>query len=333
MAKRKIILDVDTGSDDAVAIMAAILSEDIDLVALCTVWGNLDIDHTTDNTLRLVEAMGMGGKIPVYKGCHTAMVKYLYNDRVEDSHLDGSGAKVAVDENGNEVHMHEPELALPPTTLKPEEQNAVSFYIDYLRNATEKVTLVPVGPLTNLGHALRIAPDIVKNIEEIVIMGGGDRQGNVTGSAEANIWHDPEAAEIVATCGAERIVWVPLDATHSACLTLDDCNRFKELGTFAGDFAAELTAHRIVVHNYTQPLEIPDAAAVHDALCICYLIDPTVLDDLRPEHIHVSFGDWGDGETVIDRRDFNRPAPNGWFAYHGDRVKFANILCDLFKKK
>ncbi len=331
MAK-KIILDVDTGSDDAVAIMAAILSEDIDLVALCTVWGNLDIDHTTDNTLRLVEAMGKGDKIPVYKGCHTAMCKYLYDDRLEDrKNLDGSGARVARDENGNPIHMHEPELDLPAPTIKEQAMPATLFYIDYLRNATEKLTLVPVGPRTNLGHALRIAPDIVKNIEEIVIMGGGDKVGNVTGCAEANIWHDPEAAEIVANCGA-RVVWVPLDATHSACLTKDDCERFRALGTFAGNFAADLTAHRIVVHNATQPLEIPDAAAVHDALCICYLIDPTVLDDLRPVHISVSFGDWGDGETIVDRRE-GHIEPNGYFAFHGDRVKFANILCDVFKKK
>ncbi len=322
---RKVILDVDTGSDDAVAVMATILSKDIDVVAICTVWGNLEVDLTTENTLRLVEHMGMGDKIPVYKGCHTAMCKYLTNAQLTYSR------RIAKDENGNVIHMHEPELALPPATIKAQDLPAVCFYIDYLRNATEKVTLIPVGPLTNLGHALRIAPDIAEKIEEIVIMGGGDKVGNVAPNAEANIWHDPEAAQIVATAKT-RVVWVPLDATHSACLTLDDCERFRALGTFAGDFAADLTAHRITVHNLTQPLDVPDAAAVHDALCVCYVIDPTVLDDLQPARIMVGLDDYTAGETIVDRRE-SGVEPNGYFAFHGDRKKFADILCDVFKKQ
>ena len=229
MAK-KVILDVDTGSDDAVAIMEALGCADLDVVAFCTVWGNLDVPYTTENTLRLVAAMGRED-IPVYMGCGTAMVKYLGGSRVP--HVKEN--QPIVDENGNEVRVHYQDLGLPETAKKAEKKDAVSFYIDYLRNTDEKITLIPVGPLTNLGEALAIAPDIVKNIEQIVIMGGGDRISNFSCSAEANIWHDPEAAEYVARCGAP-IVWVPLDATHSAALTPDDAKVLRALGTFAGDF-------------------------------------------------------------------------------------------------
>ena len=163
--------------------------------------------------------------------------------------------------------MHSKHLDLPEAHSAPQSMPAACFYVDFLRNATEKVTLIPVGPLTNLGLALRIAPDIVDKIEEIVIMGGGSKITNCNPWSESNIWHDPEAAQIVATCGA-RVVWVPLDATHRACITLDDCKRFREIGTFSANFAAEQCEQRIIVHNAQQPLDIPDAAAVHDALCV-----------------------------------------------------------------
>ena len=318
---RKIILDVDTGSDDAVAIMAALLAKDLKVEAICSTWGNLDLEHTTENTLRLVEAMGKGDEVPVYKGCYGPMVKFLCGDRLP--------MKIRpLYQDGVEVHMHDPELELPQATIQPQALPAPLFSVDYLMNATEPVTLVPVGPLTSLGHALTIRPEIVKNIEEIVIMGGGDKVANVTPNAEFNIWADPEAAEIVVNCGA-KVTWVPLDATHAAYLTKTDCERFRKIGTFEAKFAADLIEHRILAHTLGQPLAEPDAAAVHDPLCICYLIDPTVLKDVQPVNIHLGFYGTGEGETIIDRREGKRE-PNCYFAFDGDRFKFCDILCDLF---
>ena len=209
----KVILDVDTGSDDAVAIMAAALSPEIELAAICTVWGNQPVDNTTDNTLRLVDAMGL--QVPVYKGCATAMVKYLTQDYVENK------KREPVMYNGKPFVMHSEHLDLPEAKSVPQALPAACFYVDYLRKTQEKVTLIPVGPLTNLGLALRIAPDIVEKIDQIVVMGGGSKITNCNPWSESNIWHDPEAAQIVANCGA-KVVWVPLDATHRACITLDD---------------------------------------------------------------------------------------------------------------
>ena len=318
----KVILDVDTGSDDAVAIMAAALSPEIDLVGICTVWGNQAIENTTDNTLRLVDAMGL--KVPVYKGCDTAMVKYLTHDYVENVE------RPAVMHNGKAFIMHSEHLDLPEAVSKPEDVPAACFYVDYLRKAKEKVTLIPVGPLTNLGLALRIAPDIVENIEQIVVMGGGSKITNCNSWSESNIWHDPEAAQIVANCGA-KVVWVPLDATHQACITLDDCKRFREINTFPARFAADQCEQRIIVHNAQQPLDIPDAAAVHDALCVAYVIDPAVITDLRHCHVEIGLSGYGEGQTIVDQRAYPLEK-NGSFAYDADRFKFVDMLCDCFKR-
>lgn len=318
----KVIMDVDTGSDDAVAIMTAATSPDIDLVAICTVWGNKAVENTTDNTLRLIDALGL--KVPVYKGCDTAMVKYLTNDFVP------TPERKPVMYQGKPFQMHAEHLDLPEAKSKPEAIPAACFYVDYLRNTTEKVTLVPVGPLTNLGLALRIAPDIVDKIDQIVIMGGGSKMTNCNPWSESNIWHDPEAAQIVAECGA-KVVWIPLDATHEACITMDDCKRFDEIGTFAANFSAEQCRQRIIVHNAQQPLPVPDAAAVHDALCIAYLIDPTVITDLRHCHVEIGLSGYGEGQTIVDQRTYPLKK-NGYFAFHADRFKFVDILCDCFKR-
>ena len=323
---RKIILDVDTGSDDAVAIMTAILSQDIDLLALCSVAGNKGIEYTTENTLRVVEALN--AKVPVYKGAKEPLIKTMYperflrgkeiirNDRVED-------------ENGNEITIHPDYLNLPKANIKEENISATEFYLDYLRNTKEKITLVAVGPLTNLALALMIDEHIFDNVEEIIIMGGGHHITNSTSSAEFNIWYDPEAAHKVLKSNA-KITFVPLDATHEACVTKQDCQKLKDLNTIASKFAAELCMDRIFIHNAMQPLAIPDSAAVHDALCIAYLIDPSVLMDVKHVHVHIGIGGYGDGQTIIDQRHYTEKA-NCYFAYHADREKFVEILLDTFK--
>lgn len=323
---RKIILDVDTGSDDAVAIMAAVLSQDIQLEAVCSVAGNKDIDKTTENTLRVVQLLG--ADVPVYRGCKEPLVKFLCPDRLDRASRGCRGTMV--DENGKVHMMHSDYLDIPPAVIHEQELTAPEFYVQYLRRATEKVTLVAVGPLTNLAVALTMDPSLVEKVEEIVIMGGGYNITNVSPTAEFNIWYDPEAAQRVLHCGA-KITLVPLDATHAACLTLDDCRRFEALGTVSGKFAAELCRQRIEMHTMGQPLAVPDAAAVHDALCIAYLIDPTVLKDVRHVHCDIGFRDFCEGQTILDPRYYTEEK-NCYFAFDGDRFKFADILCDLFAR-
>ena len=322
MAK-KVILDVDTGSDDAVAIMEAVRCPALDVVGICTVWGNLDVKYTTENTLRLLDALGRKD-IPVYKGVDTAMVKYL--DQTRPPKQDKLSV---VDENGKELRGHYQELeGLKPTDKKPEKMDAVTFYITYLRAATEKITLIPVGPLTNLGHALSIAPDIVDKIEEIMIMGGGDSIANISECAEANIWHDPEAAEIVAQCGAP-VLWIPLDATHSAPLGYEESAKLRECNTFASNYAALMIEQRT---DFGRAAHGSNNTALHDALAVAAVIDRSVLTNVLKCNVHIGLRGYGEGETIIDRRCIPDEA-NCEFALTADKDKFLAMLCEYLGKE
>ncbi|MEA4911969.1 MAG: nucleoside hydrolase [Oscillospiraceae bacterium] len=322
--RRKLILDVDTGSDDAVAIMAAALAPQLDLVAVCTTWGNQPVHNTTENTLRVMRMIGKS--TPVYKGSPDAMVKHLSFSRLRDGRINKS---VKLDD-GKILRMHPDYLEIPPSDRPFERRDACSFYVDYLMHATEKITLVAVGPMSNLGVALTMEPRIAEHIEEIVIMGGGSRQANCTSCAESNIWHDPEAAQKVIGCGA-KVTIVPLDATHKGAFGKEHCAMLRALHTRTGDFAAEMAENRMLVYNKTQPLHKKDLSPVHDALCIAYLIDPTVLTDVQFCRCDIDCGDGvGQGQTIVDPRYFTEEK-NVYFAFGADPDKFASILCELFK--
>ncbi len=318
---RKVILDVDTGSDDACAIMLAYLHPEIDLVAVCSVKGNQPLKFTNENTLRIRELLG--ADFPVYKGCATGLVSDLIVPRIPRAkNVD------AYDEKGNKIHIHTELFDLPEAKRKEEEMPAPLFYVDYLRKAKEPVTLVAVGPLTNLAVALLIEPDIVKNIEEIVIMGGAHHITNVSIAAEFNIYDDPEAAQRVLHSGA-KITMVPLDATHTAYIGRDTSAKLRKIGTPAALFAADLIDVRILVHNQCQPLEVPDACALHDPLTIAYLIDPEVLKDVFYCDVEVSTFGITAGQTIVDNRAI-QDYRNVHFAYRGDPVRFAKIFTEAF---
>ncbi|MBQ4019514.1 MAG: nucleoside hydrolase [Erysipelotrichaceae bacterium] len=318
---RKIILDVDTGSDDACAIMLAYLRKEIDLVAVCTVKGNQKIEYTTENTLRIRELLS--ADFPVYKGCSGSMVKNVVYPRIPPT-----ANADAYDEEGNKIHIHQELFDLPKAKRGVEEMSAPQFYVDYLNRAKEKITIVAVGPLTNLALALVIDPGIVKNIEEIVIMGGGCNITNATLAAEFNIYDDPEAAQRVLHCGA-RITMVPLDATHTAYITQEDADELRKIGNKPAVFAADLIDLRIRVHDYAQPLEAKHSCALHDPLCIAYLIDPEVLKDVRYCNVEVSLSGLTEGQTCVDQRAIQENR-NVYFAFGGDHERFANILKEAF---
>ena len=174
--KIKIILDVDTGTDDAVAIMMAYLEEKIDLLAVCTVVGNKPLENTTENTLRVKDLLK--ADFPVYKGCGEAMVCNLNPNR----HAGFKGVRTKVGDMKEDVSMHTEYLDIPASTSKVEKEHAVFYYIDTLMKSDGDIVLVPVGPLTNLAMAMRIQPEICGKIKEIVMMGGGCRRTNRAGS-------------------------------------------------------------------------------------------------------------------------------------------------------
>jgi inosine-uridine nucleoside N-ribohydrolase len=259
----------------------------------------------------------------VYKGAARPLVKDL-TPRVPATHR----ADTVVD--GSVIQVHEDYLSLPPATIKEQDMPAAAFYVDYLRSAPEPVTLVPVGPLTNLALALLMDASIVRNIKRIVIMGGGRNEANATPAAEFNVWADAEAAARVLQSGAD-ILWVPLDATHAAYITKDDCDRLRSINTLASNFAADLVEHRIIVYDARQPLGVRFSAAVHDALAVCAVIDESVLLDVRPVHMDIGLADYAEGQTIVDPR--HEPGPiNCRFAFGGDPVRFADMLCDIFAR-
>ena len=319
---RKIILDVDTGSDDAVAIMLAALHPDIDLQAVCTVKGNQPLSSTTENSKRVLDLVK--SNVPLYKGCKEAFVREVCPWRIKFE-----DRATIVDEEGKEHFIHEDFDMLPPSDRKAEDMPAPVFYVDYLRKAKEPVTIVAVGPLTNLATALSIDPDIVENIEELVLMGGADDEANASSSAEFNFFNDPESAQKVFQSGVKKITLMPLDVTHKAMVTKDDCRRFEQIGTPAAMFAVAMCEKRIEVHTQRQPLTLPDSCALHDPLCIAYLIDPSVITHIKHLHLDISLGGLTDGATIIDHRYFqdNR---NVYICYDGDRKKFVDIMCEAF---
>lgn len=320
---KKVILDVDTGSDDAIAIMAAIQSPFIDVQAICNVWGNLSVENTTANSLAVVTAMET--RIPVYKGCSRPMVK----DRSSYRDLVNEYQPLIVD--GVELKIHYDKLeGLPEPGFSAESKHAVRFYYDYLSASEEKVTIIAVGPLTNLGFLLLIAPELATKIDRLIIMGGGVDLSNCSASAEANIWHDPEAFQIILNSGVKPLL-VPIDATHRAALSLEDAETLESLGTFAGTFAASLIRQRV---EYEMAYFGPERnwSAIHDALAVCAFINPEVLQDVRAVHCAVGFSGKSDGEILIDRR-LNPADTNAEIALSADKDLFLSILCDLFRDK
>jgi inosine-uridine nucleoside N-ribohydrolase len=307
MAQR-IILDVDTGTDDAVALMVAALSPDIELVGATTVNGNTLVHNCTENTLRVFDYIGRSD-IPVYEGMSLPLVR---PDRPRDE----------------PSKIHGDLLDIPPARSKKQDGHAVDWLIETYMESAGDIILVPVGPLTNIAAAMRKEPRILERIPELVIMGGAHDHGNSTASAEFNIWVDPDAARIVVNCG-RPIRMIPLDATHRALVSQEDCGRLRALGTPAALAAAVFTEKRIEGYDTTQPMHRLGAAPVHDALAVCAIIDPTIV---TTEFINVDVettGELTDGRTVCDFKRRSKRAPNVHFATDADEPKFVRMLMEI----
>ena len=315
-APKKLVLDVDTGTDDAIALMLAALHPDLELVAATTVNGNNPIANCTDNTLRVFDLLGV--EIPVYEGAATPLLRDDFPIPRAILHRDGS--------------MHPRELPLPPPRSVKQTQRAVEFLVETYMATTDPITLVPVGPLTNIALAITLEPRIVERIPQTVIMGGAHESGNTTSSAEFNVWVDPDAARIVLTAGLADLTLVPLDATHKALVTTADCERLRATGTPAGEAAAAIIEGRIKAYDDLQPMETPGAAPVHDALCVAFLVDPAVISGRR---VHVDVETRGEltlGRTVMDTHDRFGREPNAFIASDADAPRFVSLLLETLAR-
>ncbi|HEX2469296.1 MAG TPA: nucleoside hydrolase [Candidatus Limnocylindrales bacterium] len=313
---RKVILDVDTGTDDAVALMLAALHPELELVAATTVNGNVPVEYCTENSLRVFDHIGVS--VPVYEGVAKPIERADFPIQRPD--IQSSSA------------VHGGYLDIPPSRSAKQSIGAVEFLIETYLGATDEIILVPVGPLSNVATALIREPRLKDRIPELVIMGGANRYGNVTPRAEFNVWADPEAARIVINSGVRKITLVPLDATHQALVSLDDCAALRALGTPAGDAAATFTERRIQGYDTTQPMKRPHAAPVHDALAVASIVDPAVI---TTHHLHVDVETKGEltvGETVVDTNFRSRREPNVHVALDADERRFVAMLLETFAR-
>ena len=308
MAPRKIIIDTDPGQDDAVAILLALASpEDIDVLGITCVAGNVPLELTQKNARIVCELAGKPETL-VFAGCD----KPLGRDLVTAEHVHG---KTGLDGP-----------TLPDPTMPLQEQHGVDYIIDTLRaHEAGTVTLCPLGPLTNIATAFEKAPDIVAKVQEIVLMGGGYFQGgNITPTAEFNIYVDPQAADIVFKSGVPIVV-MPLDVTHKALVTKPRNDAFRELGTAAGIAVAEMTDffERFDKEKYGSA-----GAPLHDPCVTAYLIKP---DLFSGRHINVEIETQSEltmGMTVADWWRVTDRAPNATFMGDIDADGFFALLTE-----
>lgn len=280
MAKaRKIIIDTDPGQDDAVAILLALASPELDVLGLTAVAGNVPLALTEKNARKICELAGRP-ETRVFAGA----VRPLTRPLVTAEHVHGR------------TGLDGPEL--PEPTMKPEAQHAVDFIVETLMAEPEgTVTLCPLGPLTNIALAMIREPAIVPRIREIVLMGGGYfEQGNVTPSAEFNIYVDPQAADVVYRSGAP-IVMMPLDVTHKALTTKVRIERFRAMGTRVGTATAQLLDF---FERFDEEKYGTDGGPLHDPCVIAYLLKPELFSGRQCNVQIETVSELTMGATVVD---------------------------------
>ena len=329
MGKRKIILDVDTGTDDAMAIIVAALSGEFDILGITAVQGNLPLKNTLENTLRVVQFLGLD--IPVYSGCPSPMVQTLSPGRMQNQIIQVFKKEI----DGVKLNIHDEYLDLPESRIMPQKQHAVSFILECLDNAEEKITLISVGPPTNLGMALRMKPEITEKIEEIIIMGGGVNLANRTSAAEMNFYMDPEASQILLQADVRKYIF-PLDATCSILFSKKEAGEIAALGNPYAEFFSSLMTHFIdritaLVISNNSSMDCHDIA-IHDVFCILYLIDPDIVLEMKRENCDVDFsGGIADGQLIVDRRSYVKPRGKNNVAYKLDKARVMDLLMRILK--
>ena len=277
--KHKIIIDTDPGQDDAIAILLALGSPELEVLGITAVGGNVPLSLTQTNARKICELAGRPD-IKVFAGASRPLVRSLVT--AENVH--------------GKTGLNGP--ALPEPTMPLQEQHAVDFIVETLmREESGTVTLCPLGPLTNIALALNREPRIADRIKQIVLMGGGFFEGgNITPTAEFNIYVDPHACEVVLGSGID-IVMMPLDVTHKALTSADRIAVFRGLGSRVGTAAAEMLEF---FERFDEEKYGTDGGPLHDPCVIAYLIRPDLFSGRRC-NVEVETGsELTMGMTVVD---------------------------------
>ena len=303
MSPKPVILDVDPGHDDAVALMLACGHPGLDLLAVTTVAGNVSLEKTTHNALRVLSLVGCTD-VPIGAGASEPLERPLHT--AENIHgksgLDG------------------PE-EIPEATFEPDERGAVTLIADTLRASPEPVTLVPVGPLTNIATFLREHPDLKDRVARIFLMGGSMGLGNTTPVAEFNIYVDPEAAREVFESGLP-ITMSGLDVTHQAGAGPDERERLRTTGGVGG-VVAEFLDYFAATYESVFGF---DAPPLHDPVSVAAVLEPNLLKT-HPMRVDIECdSDLTRGETVCDFYGVTGRAPNAEVGVDLDRDGFFKLL-------
>lgn len=303
---RRIIIDTDPGVDDALALLLALSSPELSVKGITTVVGNVSQDKANRNALKILEFLGFDD-IPVSRGAERPL---LEDPRpAEDIHgLEGLGR-----------------AKLPEPKLRPDERSAVELILENAEELDGGLTLIAVGPLTNIAAALLAEPKLPEMVERLIIMGGAFGVtpygcGNVSPVAEFNIWHDPEAARIVFQ-GGFKLTAVGLDVTTDPRNRMSPqlLRKIEGLNTERGKLVADLS--RDLVERF-------DGLSLHDPLAVAVAIDPTLVET-RPMSVDVeTMGELTRGMTVADRRPWSRAAPNVEVAVDVDSERFLRLFMD-----
>lgn len=320
MAKKKMILDLDTGVDDALAIAYAVADPHVDLIGIVSSYGNNLLDVCAQNSLKLLELLGQTD-VPVYKGLpHSCTSDHFDVMQVsKDIHGDnGIG-----------------DVELPAPKRQVEAESGVDFFIDAAHKYGKDLIIIPTGPMTNLAAALKKDPEIAHLIGNVTFMGGAlTVDGNVTPAAEANINQDPKAADEVFKSDLP-LTMVGLDVTLRTLLTKNETQQWRELGTKAGKAYADITDFYIDAY-YNLDID-KRGCALHDPLAVGVSIDPTFVQTIslfmrceyNPDSPYY-------GRTVGDNAKLNDPNPNVKVAVNVDKERYLKIFMEnlngLFKE-
>lgn len=302
---RPVVLDGDPGHDDALAILLALASPELEVLGITTVGGNAGLERTTRNALRVLTLLGRTD-VPVAAGADRPLMREPYVQPAfhGESGLDGA------------------DLPDPAVDVRPEA--AVELTAALVRAARDPVTLVGTGPLTNLALFLRAFPTLRGHIGAISVMGGSLGEGNTTASAEFNVWQDPEAAAIVFDAGIP-VLMAGLDVTHQALVLPPDVARLEALGTRTGRVFADLMRFFAIHHRDRYGWEGPP---VHDAVAVARLLAPWLVSG-RLLRVDVEIGGaLTRGRTVADPEGLGGRAPNVDVGLTLDREAFIDLVVD-----
>ncbi len=301
---RPIIIDCDPGHDDAIALILACASPELDIKAVTTSAGNQTPKKTLNNALRILTMLGRSD-IPVAGGALKPLVREL----------------VIADNVHGETGLDGPVLSEP--SFEPVKEHAIELMARVIRESDKKVTLVPTGPLTNIALLLATHLDLKDKIERIVLMGGGAETGNWSPAAEFNIYVDPQAADVVFSSGVP-ITMCGLDVTHRAQIMDEDIERIRSIGNPVSEVVSELLDFFMIYHK--DPKWGLEGAPLHDVCTIAWLLNPKLFTEKECWVGIETEGKYTQGMTVVDRYHLSGRSANATVLFDVNRKGFVELL-------